>query len=204
MIKKAAVTAVLAPAVIAVSGCGKSDQTVRAPFTAEGGVAAGPTSGLWGDGSSGPTGMEVGCIRDRRLVVLITVRNRSKRTITLLGGGGAESLPEVVERDAVQIRLAPPPPMGDAVGDSGIRSWSAQNSAPVSIPAGRSAWIQSNFLMRACGLLRADHRVTLNRSITLRYSSGGQRGTQEISVTGARIILTRGPLHPKLPINKIG
>jgi hypothetical protein len=190
--------------VIVGSGCGASTQADGAPLALGGGVAAGPTSGLWGDGSSTPTGMHIGCIRGRRLAVLITVTNRTKRTITLLGGGGPQRLAAVIERVAVQVRLASPPPNGDAVGDPGLRSWSARNTTPVPIPAGRSAWVQSNFLMRDCGSLRGDQASTLNRSITLAYSADGRRGTQRVAVAAARIILTRGPLHPKLPINQVG
>jgi hypothetical protein len=148
--------------------------------------------------------MNVGCIRDRRLVVLITVQNRTKRTITLLGGTGGDRFADVIERAAVEVRLAPPPPQGNAVGDSGIRAWSARDSAPVGIPAGRSAWVQSNFIMRNCGSLGVNQTLTLNPSMTLAYRAGGRRGAQQIAVPGARIILTRGPLHPKLPINQVG
>jgi hypothetical protein len=161
-------------------------------------------SGLWGDGSSTPTGLHLGCIRGRRLAVLITVTNRTKRTITVLGGGGRQRLAAVIERVAVQVRLASPPPNGDTVGDPGLRSWSARNTTPVAIPADRSAWVQSNFLMRDCGSLRGDQAPMLNRSITLAYSADGRRGTQRVAVATARIILTRGPLHPKLPINRLG
>ena len=46
--------------------------------------------------------------------------------------------------------------------------------------------------------------MTVNRSTTLEYSAGGDNGTQVVSVRGARIILTRGPLHPRVPINQVG
>lgn len=177
---------------------------VTAPFAVDGGVASGPTSGLWGDGSSGPAGMEVGCINGRRLAVLITVRNRTSRTITLVGGGGAQRFSDVIERVAVQVRLAPPPPPGDAVGDSGLRSWSGRNSPSVAIPAGRRAWVQSDFLMRNCGSLRRDDAVTVDRSITLSYRAGGRNGMQVVSVAGGTIVLRRGPRHPKLRINQVG
>jgi hypothetical protein len=201
MSRRAAVA--IAIGVIVGSGCDSSTQAESAPFAVGGGVAVGPTSGLWGDGSSTPTGMHVGCIRGRRLAVLITVTNRAKGTIRLQGGGGPQRSAAVIERVGVQVRLASPPPTGDAVGDPGLRSWSARNST-VAIPAGRRAWVQSNFLMRDCAALRGDQASTLNRGITLAYSAGGRRGTQRVSVAAARIILTRGPLHPKLPINQAG
>jgi hypothetical protein len=65
---------------VVVSGCGAGGR----PFAAADGVEAGPTSGLWGDGTAGPDGMEIGCISGRRLALVITVENRTKRTITLL------------------------------------------------------------------------------------------------------------------------
>jgi hypothetical protein len=59
--------------------------------------------------------------------------------------------------------------------------------------------------MRNCALLRGRKQVTVNRSTTLEYSAGGNNnGTQVIYIRGARIILTRGPLHPRLPINHVG
>src|SRR5437867_1452315 len=112
----------LALVVIVGSGCGRSVQMVNAPFVAAGATESGPSSGLWGDGSSGPTGMHIGCIKDRRFAVLVTAHNRTKRTITVLGGGGPQRFPDVIERVAVQVRLAPPPPQGDLV-QPGLRSW---------------------------------------------------------------------------------
>ncbi len=205
MARKVNPYAVLAAALIAaaVTGCGAGTQSVKHPFVARGGVESGPSSGLWGDGSSGPGGEHTGCIRGRRLAVLIGVHNRTQRTITLLGGSGPQSLPDVIERVAVQVRLAPPPPKGD-LAVMGLRSWNPRNSSPVAIPAGRDGWVQSNFLMKNCARLSSTEPVTVNRSITLDYSASGVKGTQVISVAGARIILTRGPLHPRLPINQIG
>ena len=176
---------------------------MKAPFAAGDGISSGPTSGLWGDGGSGPMGMHVGCIDGRRFAVLITVHNRTKHAITLLGGGGAQRSPGVIKRVAVQVRLAPPPPDG-GLFQPGLRSWIGRNSSSVAIPARRDAWVQSNFLMQNCGSLRRDEALTVNRSITLTYSAAGRRAAQAVSVAAARIILTRGPLHPSLPINQVG
>ncbi len=193
----------LALVVIFGTGCGASRQTVKAPFAADGGTSSGPGSGLWGDGSAGPMGMHVGCIDGRRFAVLITVHNRTTQTITLLGGGGPQSSPGVITRVAVQVRLAPQPPKGDQFV-AGLRSWIGRNSSPVAIPARRDAWAQSNFLMQHCSSLHEGEALTVNRSITLTYRADGGSGTQAVSVAGAKIILTRGPLHPSLPINQVG
>jgi len=206
MAKKVNPLAVLATALVtlpAVSGCGAGAQAAKPPFAPGGSVESGPGSGLWGDSSSGPSGLRTGCIRGRRFAVLITVHNRSKRTITLLGGGGPQPFRGVIERVAVQVRLVPPPPKGDLVV-AGLRPWSRRDSSPVAIPAGRDGWVQSNFLMRNCSLLRGREPALVNRNTTVKYSAGGSNGTQVVSVAAARIILTRGPLHPRLPINQVG
>ena len=186
------------------SGCGASSTSrVKTPFIANGGTSSGPSSGLWGDGVSGPSGMHVGCIDGRRFAVVITVHNRTTGTITLLGGAGNHVSPDVIERVAVQVRLAPVPSKGDFF-QPGLRTWSGRKSPPVAVPARRDAWVQSNFLMRHCSALGSKGRLTVNRSITLTYRTGSTTETQVISVTGARILLTRGPIHPSLPINQTG
>lgn len=182
---------------VEASGCGAG----APPFGAAGGVEAGPTSGLWGDGTASPDGLEIGCISGRRFALVITVQNRTRRTITLLGADGPPSLPGVVDRPAVQVRLAPPPPKGD-IFVSGLRRWSRRNLEPVAIPPGRSAWVQSNLLMRNCTLLSGPS--TVDGSWTLRYHDGGSSRREVVSVAGARIRLTRGPQHPSLPVNQIG
>lgn len=182
---------------VVASGCGADAR----PFAAGGGVEAGPTSGLWGDGTAGPDGMEIGCIPGRRLAVLVTVENRTDHTITLLGADGSPPLPGVVEQAAVQVRLAPPPPKGDIVV-AGLRGWSRRNPEPVAIPSGRAGWVQSNYLIRNCALL--SRPSTVDGSLTLDYRDGGSPGKEVVSVAAAQIRLTRGPQHPSLPINQVG
>lgn len=189
--------------VLLVAGCGATQHIPKAPFVAEGGTSSGPSSGLWGDGTSGPSGLHVGCIDGRRFAVLITVRNRAKRSVTLLRAGGPEDAPNVIKRVAVQVRLAPSASAGDQFV-AGLRGWNGQKSRSVAIPANRDAWIQSNFLMRNCRSLGRGEALIVNRRVTLAYSVNGGSGTQVVSVTGARIILARGPLHPSLPINQVG
>jgi hypothetical protein len=186
---------------ITVENQSRVTQTPK-PFVAGIGAASGPTSALWGDGSSGPDGMTIGCIHGRRFAILIGARNRTKRTVTLVGAA-TQGLPRVIEPVAVQVSLAPPPPKGD-VFVSGLRAWNARDSSSVAIPAGREGWVQLNFLMRNCNLLRTHESETVNRRITLSYSIGRSKGAQALSLPGARIILTRGPAHPRLPIDQIG
>jgi hypothetical protein len=171
------------------------------PFAAAVGIEASPTSGLWGDGTAGPDGMEIGCISGRRLALVITVENRTKRTITLLGADGPGSVPGVIDRPAVQVRLAPPPPKGD-IFVAGLHRWSRRNPVPVAIPPGRSAWVQSNLLMRDCAFMTGPS--TVDGSWTLHYRDGGSSRNEVVFVSGAQIRLTRGPQHPSLPINQIG
>lgn len=184
-----------------VAGCGGTRHISGAAFLAEEGVSSGPGSGLWGDGVSGPSGMHVGCIDGRRFAVMITVHNRSKREVTLQSAGGSEDAANVLRRVAVQVHLAPPPPSGDRAV-IGLRGWNGRDSPSASIPPGRDAWVQSNFLMHDCRTLH--ETLVANRSMTLAYRIGGNTATQVVSPSYARMFLTRGPLHPDLPINQVG
>jgi hypothetical protein len=189
--------------VMALCGCGAASPDLKNALAAGGGEESGPSSGLWGDTGSGPKGMSIGCIHGRRFAVLITVHNKTDRTLSLVGATGSHGLPGVIDRVAVQVRLAPPPPKGDLVV-TGLRSWNARNSPPAVIPPGRDGWVQSNFLMRNCALLDGHGPVTLNRSATLIYKAGATTYRQVVAVPSARIILARGPLHPSLPVNQVG
>ena len=188
---------------IAPSGCADDgDSSVKRPFTSAGGVENGPTSSLWGDGGSGLQGSSIGCIRGRRFAVLITVHNQTRKTLSLLGAAGTQSLRDVIERVAVQVSLAPPPSGGYVV--TGLKSWNSRSSPPVQVPPGRDAWVQSNYLMRNCAHLRVSEPATINRSTTLIYRAGAGRQTQTVSVPAAQITLTRGPANPRLPVNQVG
>jgi hypothetical protein len=167
------------------------------------GTESGPSSSLWGDTGGGPQGQNIGCIRNRRMAILITVHNRTNKTVELLGASDRQNLRYLIERIAVQVRLAPPNRNGPMFV-SGLRRWNGHNSPPVQIPAGRDGWVQSNFLMHNCARLRANQTVTANRGTTLIYRVDGQRHTQRVSVPGAQLILTRGPTHPSLRVNKVG
>ena len=189
----------------ALSGCADNGASGSgSPFTSDGGIENGPTSSLWGDTSTGPEGSSVGCIRGRHFAVLITLHNQSSETITVLGAAGPQSYQDVIERDAVQVRLAPPPPPAGFVGSSGLTSWNPHNSDPVVIPPGRDAWVQSNYSMSNCAHLRGHEPLTINQSTTLVYRARAGRETQIVSVPSAQIILTRGPAHPSVPVNQIG
>ena len=196
----------LAAAILAtgLSGCADDGtSSIKQPFTSDGSLENGPTSSLWGDTSSWPQGSSIGCIRGRHFAVLITVHNQTRKSIALLGAAGAQSFRDVIERVAVQVRLAPPPSTGP-FAVTGLKSWSPRSSPPVLIPPGRDAWVQSNYSMRNCAHLRGSEPATINRSTTLIYRADAGRQTQTVSVPAAQIVLTRGPVHPSLPVNQIG
>jgi hypothetical protein len=162
----------------ALSGCaGDGTSSFKQPFNSAGGVENGPSSSVWGDTASGPQGSSIGCIRGRRFAVLITVHNQTRKTIALLGAAGAQSFRDVIERVAVQVRLAPPGPTGGFVV-TGLKSWNPRSSPPVLIPPGRDAWVQSNYSMRNCADLRGSEPATINRNTTLIYRADAGRHRQ--------------------------
>jgi hypothetical protein len=191
---------VMAVLLVGAAGWGGFAQDESAPFAANGGVEAGPGSGLWGDKGSGPDGLHVGCLAHRHYALVVTLSNRSTSAATLTGARGADSAPRIIRRVAVQFRLAPPPPDGHFFG-ANLRHWSAAPAKPVTIPPGRSAVVQSNFVMRHCETLRRHRAVVINRSLVLSYRTAGHAGTQKVAQRSARIILGRGPtIRPCIPV----
>jgi hypothetical protein len=146
--------------------------------------------------------MEIGCIDQRRLVVAISVRNRTKDKVTLLSLSPVQ-LGRSIERVAVQFALLPQVPANERSPILPSLRWS-RSSRPLLVPAGRDAWVQSSFLMRHCSTLSPGLTQTVNRTITLRFRVGGRDGTETISPRATRIFLTRGPAHPSVPINHTG
>jgi len=143
-----------------------------------------------GDGPSTPTGIHLACRPGRRFALTQTIPNRSGTAVTLTGAGLDPPSVQVIRRIAVQFRLAPPPPKGDLFV-IGLRRWNRSAARPVTIPPGRSAWVQSNFLMSSCNLLSPDRTLIANKAITLTYQANGRSGRQRIAAASTRIILTK-------------
>jgi hypothetical protein len=175
-------------AVLVLEGCGSPSghgpaaaALVRAP-----GNEAGTTSGAWGDGGWNARGLTLGYVPGRHFRLLFTVRNRSSSPVVLLGAGGAQRAHTLLRRVAAQVSLAPPPPTGD-LDVTGLRRWSAASPQPVTIPAGREAWVQLDFVMLdACRWFDSGAHETVDRSILLRYRDG-QEATQRIELAGDQI-----------------
>ncbi len=185
---------------VGAAGCGggSSDPTPThsrhssAPFAAPIDFDGGPSSGLWGDRGSGRAGDELGCIPGRRYADAVTVHNRSSSTVTITGVDGADPAPAIIRRVATQVRLAPPPPGGDAIPVN-LRAWSAASLVPLALPAGKAAIVQSDFLMGHCATLGHTGSVTVNNTLAITYRADGRAGHQTLAQRAARIVLTRGP-----------
>src|ERR1051326_1433176 len=177
---------------LGAGGCGDPSPRSSQPFVANGGIAAGPGSGLWGDTTSGPDGDHLGCLAGRHYAQAVTFRNRSDEAVRLTGAHGADPAPRIIDRVAVQLRLAPPSPKGDLIVTN-LRRWSAAPAVPVAIPPGRTGVVQSNFLMRHCDELARDRALIVGGSLVLSFRTSGHAGRQEVGQRNARIILSRGP-----------
>jgi hypothetical protein len=166
----------------------------RGPFVPNGTFEGGSTSGHWGDGSSARTWAVLGCFSQRHYSFAITVRNRSGRAVTLTGASGPDPLPRVLDRVAMQVHRAPPPPIGEGIERPLIKHWSAAPARPVKIRPGRSAVVQSNFLMRHCDSLRRIRRVAVPGSFVLSYRLSGRAGRQHVVQRNAGFSLVPGPI----------
>jgi hypothetical protein len=183
---------VLALAIAAVAKPG-----VRAsggPFVATGTFEGGATSGFWGDRSSATTGDVLGCRSGRHFSFAITVRNESNRAVTLINARGPDPLRRVVARVAMQVRLAPRPPTGDAPQPPLIKHWSPAPARPVMIRPGRSAVVQSNFLMRHCDALTHNRKVVVPGSFALLYRTSGGSRQERIMQQDAGFSVVAGPI----------
>jgi hypothetical protein len=181
---------------LALVGAAVASSGVRArgPFVPDGAFQGGASSGFSGDRSSARTGDELGCLSRRHYSFAITVRNRSGSAATLTGASGPNPNPHVVARVAMQVRHLPPPQPGDAPQPPLIKHWSAAPARPVTIEPGRSAVVQSNFLLRHCAALAHGRKVVVPGSLVLRYRVSGHAGKQRVVEKGAGFSVIAGPI----------
>jgi hypothetical protein len=154
----------------------------------------GTSSGFWGDRSSARTGNELGCLSRRHYSFAITVRNRSRKAVTLTGASGPNPDPHVLARVATQVRKAPPLQTGEGVHIPPIEHWSAAHARPLTIEPGRSAVVQSNFLMRHCAVLAHGRKAVVPGSFVLGYRVSGHAGKQRIVQRSAGFSVIAGPI----------
>ncbi len=175
--------------------------TSGGPFALNGDLSVAGTSGFDGDrGLKGGSGMRLGCLAGRQYAFAVTVSNRTGKAVTLTGVRGPDPAPNIVDPVAVQLRLAPPPPTGDHI-QIVLRHWSSTPGHPVRIRPGRSAVVQSNFLMRECQTLGQGRTVAMPGKLTLHYSLSGKTGTQRLVQPNARFVIAEGPtIRPCSPV----
>jgi hypothetical protein len=175
------------------------------PFVPDGAFQGGATSGHLGDGGTARTGTLLGCFSGRHYSFAITVRNRSSRVVILTDARGPDPLPRVIERVAMQVRAAPPPPTGDFPGPPLIKHWSAAPARPVRIRPGHSAVVQSNFVMRHCDSLPLHRRVTVPGSFVLSFRRSGRAGQQHVVQRSAGFNVVPGPIVARTrPLSRSG
>lgn len=169
------------------------------PFVLSGGFAGGAGSGLWGDGSSGPNGSTLGCIDRRHYSQAFGIRNRSHAPVTLTQARGANPAPTIVDLVAVQFRLSPPQKQSRGTINWGggldlnYRGWSAAPTKPLTIPPGRIATVQSNYVFSDCKTIVAGQTVVVPGSLVLGYRASGHFHQKEIPLAGQRLVLVAGP-----------
>jgi hypothetical protein len=172
------------------------------PFILNGGSMTGGQSGLSGDGGDGPQGTSIGCLNGRRYTDALGIQNSTKLPLRLIAASGQNPDRQIVERFAIQLRLSPPyHPTELAPGDLVYRRWSASPAAPVTIPPGRIATVQRDFLLRNCNQL-GRLPVTIPSSFVLRYSRSGHIHRQKLRLPSNNLMVVRGPTrHTCTPIS---
>lgn len=170
------------------------------PFVLNGGFAGGGESGLFGDGGDGPKGTSLGCINHRHYSQAFGIQNRSHAPVTLVSAKGANPSPQIVDLVAIQLRLSPPlkpPPTVPNYGYSGMdlvyKHWSAAPTRAVTLPPGRIATVQSNYLMRNCAALASGRKIVVPGSLVLHYRALGLMHEKMIPLPSQRFVLVAGP-----------
>lgn len=170
------------------------------PFVLNGGFAGGGESGLFGDGGDGPNGTSLGCIDRRHYSQAFGIQNRSHAPVNLVGVDGANPSPQIVDLVAIQFRLSPPQRPPSAIANGGnvgmdlvYRRWSAAPTRALTLPPGRIATVQSNYLMRDCAALAAGRKIVVPGSLVLHYRESGRVHRKTIPLPSQRFVVVRGP-----------
>jgi hypothetical protein len=186
----------------AVSGGSQVSATVRkgvrvgpGPFLFWGDTT-GAQSGLFGDGADGPHGTSIGCLNGRRYADALGIQNGTKIPLRLIAASGPNPHRRIVDRVAIQLHLSPPPhPQTGYVDTSDLvyRPWSAKSARPVTIPPGRIATVQRNFLLRNCRDIGEGKAIVIPGALVVRYSRSGHAHTQKLTIPGDRLVVVHGP-----------
>lgn len=169
------------------------------------GASGGGESGLFGDGGDGRRGTSIGCLNGRRYADALAVQNGTKVPLRLTAASGPKPDPRIVDRVAMQLRLSPPyhPGAGSFVDTSDLvyHRWSAAAAKPVTIPPGRIATVQRDFLLRNCHDLGEGQRITVPGSLVVRYLRSGHAEKQKLPLR-AGLAVVHGPTkHTCTPIS---
>jgi hypothetical protein len=171
------------------------------PFALSGAFASGGSGGLMGDVGSRPKGggTSLGCQNGERWSYAFGLVNTSKAPVRLMSVRAPNPARPIADRVATQLRLSPPQPppstvtnhLGPSIGLV-YRHWSAAPTQAVTIPPGRTATVQSNFLMRQCASLVPARTISIPASFRLGYRTSGHRGVQAVGVPSMRLVIKPG------------
>jgi hypothetical protein len=171
------------------------------PFVLNGGFVGAGESGLFGDGGDGPKGTSLGCINRRHYSQAFGIQNRSHAPVTLVGADGANPSPQIIDLVAIQLRLSPRQKRPSAIANYGgsvgmdlvYHHWSAAPTRAVTLPPGRIATVQSNYLMRRCADLASGRKIVVPGSLVLHYRASGRIHRKVIPLPSQRFVVVAGP-----------
>jgi hypothetical protein len=133
----------------------------------------------------------LGCIDGRHYSDGFGVWNRSHGPLTVLSVHWRSPASGNIEWSAAQVRRGLYRPGVDEVIS---RNWSARPTGPVTIPPGREATVQSNFVFGRCSQLAGGRSVRVPGSLIIRYRAAG-RVRQQLFRPGPALafVLVAGP-----------
>jgi hypothetical protein len=121
--------------------------------------------------------------------VLFTVKNASSRPVTLLSAGDPQPGHRLLRR--IGVRFTPVPHHDPRIPEPGLAPpFEAEDPAPLTVPPGRNAWVQFNFVMGECQFFAPGEEQTYNETATIVYQRGKGEKTIALDLTGDQVTIT--------------
>lgn len=176
------------------------DHIASTPFAIVGFLSS--PNGFMGDLTPPRREATLGCLDHRHYPEAFGIQNGSHAPVTLLDAHWSNPAPGIIERTAVQFLLSPPyhPSPGLVTVNSGTlgpvvvrRNWSGAPTRLLTVPPGRVATVQTNFLFDHCGQLARGRSVAVPGSLVLRYRVSGRVRHKVIPLASEAFMLVAGP-----------
>jgi hypothetical protein len=127
------------------------------------------------------------CVPNRLYVQAVTVRNRSRKTVTLTRADREPALaPRIIHLVVAQLI---PRPRGVNAATALKQHWQPEYGRPVNVRPGRQAIVETFVYVEQCRGLAGGRTVVVPGDLSVTYRTGGETHIQTVSVPNSRVFL---------------